>query len=84
MMEVMRVANEIERLEEEALLKKAMEASENSQNEVRDLEKEEEEMMQKVMAQSLKEEEDRIKKLANEKTKIIEEKKEVLTTNNQI
>jgi hypothetical protein len=30
MMEVMRVANEIERLEEEALLKKAMEASENS------------------------------------------------------
>ena len=41
-------------------------------------------MMQKVMAQSMKEEEDRIKKLANEKTKIIEEKKEVLTTNNQI
>jgi len=45
MLEVMRVANELERQEEEAMLKKAMEASENSQNEARDLEKEEEEMM---------------------------------------
>lgn len=67
LMEVMKLAAQMEKAEEDAMLKKAMEESEHQLERQKTQQMEEDEMMKQVLEQSAKEEEERVKRIAAEK-----------------